>query len=490
MSLLSLFAIEFETNAKEAAADTDKLTDSLENTESAAEGATGATDSNTKAYNDNSIAIGSLTKSMVGIIASFVAFDAIATKVFENAASIDTIGKLSQTIGLNIIEMDAWGVAAERNGGSAEAFRGTVESLQNSLQDISITGGGEIINTLAMIGVQATKADGQIKSAFEILPEIADAFSRLSTEQSFAFGRRLGLDQGTILTLQQSRHEVDNLIERQKLLGGVTEDGYEAAAKFNDQWGDTGRVFNSLWLDANNSILPLLTKILKGMESIGLWVRDNQTLVTGFFIGVAGAITAVYLPAITAAATATLVAIAPFLLIGAAIVAVGAYVALLYEDILAWVNGSKSAIGEVVGSFEDLKNKITGAIDSVINKWNEFVTLFEETSDKIAGFFDSIDLSAGIELKGGYQGRGLNNFVTPSGNTEAAQAIISSYSATNLNQGGSTVSNRSQTNSFTFGDTHVNASGMSAGDAKRVFAQSNRENIEMAQGQLDDGVDR
>lgn len=489
MSLLSTFAILFETDAKKATDETAGLADALGDVEKGAEGATKGTDNTTESFNDNAMAAGALTKTMVGMVASFVAFDAIAAKVFDTASNVDTIGKLSQTIGLNIVELDAWGIAAERNGGSAEALRGTVESLQTSLQDISITGGGEIINTLAMIGVQATKANGEIKSAFEILPEIAAAFEGMSTQQSFAFGRRLGLDQGTILTLQQSRYEVDKLVERQKMLGGVTKEGYETAALFNDQWDDTKRVFNSLWLSANNTILPLLQKVLAGLETVVVWVRNNQALVEGFFIGVGSAITVTYLPAITAAAAATFAAISPFLAVGAAVTAIGVAVALLYEDIKAWVNGSKSAIGEIVGTFDEFKDKVVGVFDAISQKWQDFVKFFTDTKKDITDFLDLSNVfSGGIGIQSNFVQQGFSGD-TPS-NTEAAQAMIAHYSATQLNQGGYNMNQRNNYNNVSIGAPTIDARGMTGSQAKSVINASMKESVEMAIGQLEDGVQR
>ena len=499
MSLLSTFAILFETDAKTATKETEGLSDALDDVEKSAEGATDGVDDATKAYNDNSSSAGALTKSMFGLIATFVTFDAIASKVFDTASNVDTIGKFSQTLGFNIAQLDAWGAATKRNGGSAEAFRGTVESLQGSLQDISITGGGEIINTLAMIGVQATDSGGRIKSAFEVLPEIAEAFKGMSTEQSFAFGKRLGLDQGTILTLQQSRFEIDSLIERQKSLSGVTKEGYEAAALFNDQWADTKTAFNALWMTSNSTILPLFQSILKGLESTAVWVRDNSTLVEGFFIGVGGVITAIYLPAIVAAAAATLIAIAPFVLIGAAIAAVGVVVAVLYEDIKAWVNGSQSAIGELLGSFEDLKAKISsaldGAFDSITEQWKNFMDLLDGTSSKIADFFSfsgDVEVETNTERSGEIvtgPGSELGPEVMQSNNA-AAMETINSYSATDLNHGGSTLNQRTQTNNVNVGGSTIDARGMTGSEAKSAISASMKESVTMALGQLADGVER
>ena len=444
MSMLSTFAILFETDSKKAAKETDEFAESLDDVEKSAEGATGGVDGTTKAYNQNSVSVGALTKSIVGLVGGLIAFDAIASKVFDNATQIDTIGKLSQTIGLNIVELDAWGEAAARNGGSAEALRGTVESLQTSLQDIEITGGGEIVNTLAMIGIQATKANGEIKSAFEILPEIAKAFEGMSTEKSFAFGKRLGLDQGTILTLQQSRHEIDKLVERQKMLGGVTKEGYENAAKFNDQWDDTKRVFNSLWMSSNNTILPMLQNILKGAENIIVWFRENQWVFDGLFYS--------------------------FNKLAEVVGFLGKALAILDEDRTAWVKGLDSATGRLVGTFEDLKKTANEVFETLKDGWNSVTDWFKA------------DVNVNHKMNAG-------SGLMPS-NTEMAQMMISKYSSTNLNHGGATSNQRTQHNTISIGGANVDARGMSGSQAKSVINESMKESVEMAIGQLADGVER
>ncbi len=490
MSLLSTFAILFETDSKKAADETEKLSDSLDDVESSANKATKGVDGSTTAYNDSAVSVGGLTKAMLGMVAAYVTFDAIASRVIDNATQIDSLGKFTHSLGINIVAMDAWGTAVARNGGTAESFKGTVETLQGALQDMEITGGGEMINTLAMIGVSATGAGGKVKDVFSLLPDIADAFQKMDAAKSFAFGKRLGLDQGTILLLQQGRGEVDKLVARQKALGGATKEGYEQAAKFNDQWADTKRVFNSLWMSANSTILPMLTKFFVGIEKIVLWVKSNQTLVEGFFIGIAGVITALYLPAMLSAAAATLVAISPFILIGAAIAAVGVAIAILYEDIKAWVNGSKSAIGEIVGTFDEFKDKVSGVFDTIAKKWADFVKFFTDTKQDITDFLDfSSFFGGGLDLQNNFVQSGFtpDNMVD---NTARGQAMIDFYSGTQLNQGGYNMNQRTQNVNVNVGGTNIDARGMSPQQASQTFNSGIKQNVEMAIGQLSDGVDR
>ena len=170
------------------------------------------------------------------------------------------IGKFSEALGYNIEEVDAWGEAAVRNGGSAEAFRSSIQGLDSSLTEMKLTGGGGVAETFAQLGISAQDAEGKMKGAFDLLPEIASSFEGLSKQESANLGAKLGLDQGTILMLQQGRVAVDDLVEKQRQLGGRTKEGYKASAEFNDALADTSRMFTGITDSGNPGISAVLNK--------------------------------------------------------------------------------------------------------------------------------------------------------------------------------------------------------------------------------------
>jgi len=483
MSLLSSFSILFETDASNASDEIDDLATSLDDIESSSTGAASGLDDVADTADTGSMAMGGLTRAVLGLAAAYVTFDTIADGVFSNALAIDEIGKFSETIGANIVEVDAWGEAAARSGGSAQAFRASIDGVSSKLADLKVTGGGELKNMFDAMGISALDASGNLKSAFDVLPEISDQFQKMSSSESFSIGRKMGLDQGTILLLQQGREAVDDLVQRQKMLGGVTKEGYEIAAVFNDQWDDTKRTFNGLWMSANTTILPALTSVLKLLESGVIWVRENQDLVEGFFLGVGGAILYMYLPAIAAAAVATTVAIAPYLAIAAAVAAVGVAVALVYEDFQKWSNGAPSLIGKILGPFEEWKDKMIAFIDEVTKKWEDFTGFLTKTGESLGSVLFDIF------------GDTPENITQKQNATEKAQNMLNGYNASSLNGAGlgfyqnrtSTVQNN---NNVTVGGTTVNANGMTAEQASRVVNDSLTGQIEGAMGQYDTGVDR
>lgn len=358
MALLDTFTLLFETNATEASDEVDSLNNSLDETESSGNSAAQAINETSQASSNASTSFDTLATTVKAAIAAYLSFSAVKSAIFDRAVATDVVGKFSDTLGLSVEKVDDWSEAVIRSGGSADSFRGSVDSLNRSMGDIALGAGNEIQEVFGRLGISALDARGKIKDVFNILPELADAFQRLSAQESVAFGRKLGLDQGTILLLQQGRDNVDALVERQRQLGGITKEGAEASATFNDAWADSQRVFIG-WADSvNQKILPVLTSILTGFQEFGIWINENQDLVQGFFIGVTGVILTMYLPAIASAAAATLVAMLPFIKIAAVIALVGTAFALIFEDIKAFVNGQESLLGNLIKKYEWLRDAI------------------------------------------------------------------------------------------------------------------------------------
>lgn len=408
MSLLDTFAILFETDAGEAADDVDRLGDALDDTGGAGQEAARGVDAANQAAADSTQTMGGLVKGLAGVVAGYLSWQAISAAVFSQAIQTDEVGKFADTMGLAIGEVDAWGEAVVRNGGSVDAFRGSVESMNDALTDMALTGGGPAVEVLGRLGIQALDSSGKIRKSTDVMLEMADAFQGLSEVESAGLAKRLGLDQGTILMLQQGRVAVEQMVEQQRQLGGRTQEGYEAAAVFNDTLADTQRMFVGVADGANQRILPVLTSFLKGLQTVIAWAQEHQDVVVGFFGAVAAIITAVYLPAMTAAAVATLTAAAPFILIGAVIAAVGAAFALLYEDVKAYIGGQESFVGNLAKKYEWFGKLLDGVIAGAKWVWQEFTDFVGGMAENAMGALDF--LGAAFEFIFGKMGGDMETF--------------------------------------------------------------------------------
>ncbi len=351
----------------------------LDDTEDSAQDAVKGMDDANDSAQDLGATLLDTAKNAGVMLAAYAAFDSLKSAIMDTARLTDEVGKLSETYGLNIVKLDAWGAAAARSGGSADEFYSSATSLQSELNKIKFGEGSEIVQTLARMGVSAQNSNGQIKNSFELLESLSGVFEGMDASKSAALGAQLGLDQGTILLLQQGRNGVAQLVEQQEQLGGMTQESYEASALFNDSLDNLDRSFTGVFQTINAAILPALTWLIDGFTGLVQWARKNEDFVVGLFLGVASAITYFALPAVASLAAAVWALAAPFAVPAAIVGGLVTLFAMLYEDIAAYINGQSSLIGDLAAKYGWFKTIVDGLITGFKSMWDGLVNLMDWT---------------------------------------------------------------------------------------------------------------
>jgi hypothetical protein len=378
MSILDTFLILFESNA-----------DDVKKGAKEAQDATRKLDDDLKHANDTSGKLGKsfLAAAKTFAIAATAAFSVgrIAGAVFAQAQLSDALGKTADALGVNVEDLDAWGQAAARSGGSAAGFESSLGALNRGMAEFSTKGTSRVAPFFDQLGISMTDASGKIRPVMDLLPELADAFEGLSKQESTGLGEKLGLDAGTIMLLQSGRRAVEDLVDRQKSLGVITKEQAEIAAKFNDQWDDTGQIFRGLYVAIGTMILPALTSFLQGFEAVAVFMRENGTFIEGFFIAIGSVLTVVYTPSVIAAAAATWALIAPYLAVAAVVLAVAAAFAIVYDDAMNFLAGNQSVIGELSARWPIIGDIVRSAAAAFEFFWDVagaiFDLLFSRTSN-------------------------------------------------------------------------------------------------------------
>ncbi len=489
MSLLTTFGILFETDAEKAKREVDEVDKSLSNAESTANDAADSFDELGDVVDESADSFFGLSEGLVTAAAGLLVVTGLFAGLTSQALATDEIGKFSNAIGVNVEDVGAWGEAVKRAGGDVNSFMGSLGSLTDQLTDISLTGGGEASEIFARLGVDAVGAGGKIKSAFEILPELADSFQKLSKTESFAFGKKLGLDQGTILLLQQGRVAVEELVLRQKQLGVATKEDAAAAAEFNDALADSQQTFANLFTSAGTTILPLLTTMMKGFDALAGWIKGNSTLVTGFFIGVAGILAAKYIPAMFKAAIANkvfLLSMGKLLLIGGGLVALAAGFALLYEDVVAFLNGQESFIGDLAKKYQWFGDIVKGVLGGIKKSFEVLSELFDDIMNSIPDIANAF--SNALDDTKSFFGFGDDEI---SANLEKALSVTNSIDNNPLNgQTSASIVNSQQSssrvNNVNVGSTTVNTQATDAAGVASAVGDNLNNQISMAIQQFDD----
>lgn len=342
--------------------------------------------------------IGRSLREFGGMVASYLAVRTLAESFYNAVDAADKLNESTDRLGLNIEEISAWGDLVKKNGGSVDSFVGSIEQLNKGLSQMEVTGKSRVAPFLAELGIDLDTAAYKGKNALELLLPIADAFEGMDKQKSVAIGQRLGLDQGTIAVLQQGRREVEELIRREKELGVITKEQGEIADKFGDQMDDTRHALRSLWLQVSTAVIPVLTWLAKKFEEVVLFMRDNKEFIVGLMIAIGAAIAFFAIPPLLSMAVAAFAALAPFLLIGAAVAAVGVAFALLYDDVMNFIEGNDSLIGQLLERYPLIGEILSGigetfkwlgqtAADVANIIWAAWSMVFGAVGTLIAGIF-------------------------------------------------------------------------------------------------------
>lgn len=310
-----------------------------------------------------------LGKQLGATAIGFFAFRSIISNIQSATEYVTQLDKASTALGVNISELDAWGMAAKKAGGSAEEFQSSLRSLSEKLGTTP-------------------------KTALKALLPLSDALQKMSRFRALKYGKQLGLDENTILLLQKGRREVQSIIAQQKEFGVVTKQDQKVTREFNDAVTDTGSALRGLYVALSSSVLPILTKFFNIVTPIFEYLRIHKDAVVGAFLAIAavGAI----LAAPFVAANAAVIAIT------AGIVALIAVIGIAYEDIKAFLNGQNSLIGDLLKKWPALGTAVKGYVylltlpfkallDIMDAVKSAFLSLFSIFSGNTAKFKASIE---------------------------------------------------------------------------------------------------
>lgn len=481
MNILETFLILFESDSaevKKGADDAKKSTDGLEDSITSAD----------KASQKLGQSFLAMATQAITSIAALMSVGAIAKGVFIAADYADRLDEASEALGESVENIDAWGGAVTISGGSTDSFIGSIKSLSANMAQMDTTGKSRVAPFFKELGISMLDAAGKARPIMELLPEIAGAFEGMNKQQAIGFGRKLGLDDGTIMLLQKGRREVDALIARQKELGTVRAEDAQAAAQYYDALDDTARVFRSLFSIIAGDVLPVLTWLLEGLQDIGIWMRNHEGFIYGFLSTLIVLMTTLGVRA--GLAVIPLLALAwPFIAVAAGVTALSVAMGLLWDDFMKFKEGGQSLIPweDILGGFMALKDGVFAIWDSIVEYIEGSIEGILRAISAIKNFFTagtdsykearrrmSPAAAAQDELLG--QAKGQINLA--SSTPIAAQSSQSIMSSRNLNQ----------SNSVAIGEVNIQTQATDADGISNEIGRSLKGQMNQVISNYDDGV--
>lgn len=332
------------------------------------EGQSAKTEKGVKSIGDTSkksaAGVETLTRALGSFLALIGGTAVLKAFVEDTIASNAQLERFSKNLGLSVTDVSAWGNAVEEMGGSAKGLHSTFDLLSKGQTEFALTGQSSLIPYLSSLGVAFGTVGKNARPVDQILLDLADRFSGMDRTTANNFGRMMGIDQDTMNLLLQGRREVELTLKRQKEYTAVTKAQAEESVKLQRSMIDLRQSFAAFGRDLLQQASPAIEKFLGVLKDFGSWVSANKEFVVDFLTVMAVGLGAIALATLPITGTV------------AAVTALGAAIALLWQDYQTWKRGGDSFVDwqvwkDRVDAVTDSIKKLRSALESIEDKTNK-----------------------------------------------------------------------------------------------------------------------
>lgn len=124
--------------------------------------------------------VGEAVQDLAAKFAELFTVDAIAEFVSGTVESAASLQKLSQQAGVSVEQLSAFGAVAAQAGVSQDDMASSLKKLNVAISDAAGNATSKAAFAFQALGISVTNSNGSLKSAGQLLPEIADAYSKLA----------------------------------------------------------------------------------------------------------------------------------------------------------------------------------------------------------------------------------------------------------------------------------------------------------------------
>ena len=228
-----------------------------------------------------------LPSGLIGTLLAGFSGAAVKDAMVALADLEDDVSKFAATTGIAGSEFKRFQYLAKLSNVPFESLTGSMGKLNKQIYDAANGKGKDLAGLFSRLGIKMRDSNGQLRSAADMLPELADAFQR---NENPVVRARMGMAlfgkswQEIMPMLAEGSAKINERMARFKELGlevkdvGAFDRQMEAAGKFGDKLDDLGFVAKGFQNTIAAGLLPVITPLI---DDLIKWVVVNKDLVAG-----------------------------------------------------------------------------------------------------------------------------------------------------------------------------------------------------------------
>lgn len=290
-------------------------------------------DKTNKKYQEVGNSVTGFVKKALGAVGIVMSIGSIFAESVSRSQEIETLDKLGKQIGVATADVDAFSGAIAELGGSRESAQADLSAMAKSF-----------VNT---------------KDSMEKVLQTAGKVQGMSFDKAKKTLEGMGVsDEKTIELMMKGRKELERTMGIQKEYSGISKESIESSIKFNSAMAKFQQSSGLLKNSFLEMVIPALSKGLEWLTKLISFCKENKHLVVGFFTAISTILLGKYIYAMKLASISTWATFLPIIAIIAVIALLAAAFALVYDDIMNFIEGNDSMIGRIFEKYPMVKTVI------------------------------------------------------------------------------------------------------------------------------------
>lgn len=208
--------------------------------------------------------INGIDKSFKTLMSAFaVGFSlTVAKGLVENFAKIGSgLEFASESLRVNVTQLNAWQEMAKRVGGTAESMTSAFSNMQNSIVTADFTGGNPVVMALQQMGIATRDSKGNMRELTDVFSDINKAFQKFTPDQQLKMSKILGIDPATQRLLSLSTSKFKAQMSEVEKAGLITKVQAEEATRAKVKWDNLNQTWERIKFNLGEKLYPTFLKI-------------------------------------------------------------------------------------------------------------------------------------------------------------------------------------------------------------------------------------